>query len=127
MTPIELMRWQWTGYSRYHRSRANLLLHIGAVPVFLAGNLLLVAALACAEWSWAVAGLVAMLAALIAQGRGHRREATPPEPFSGPLNAVARLLVEQWVTFPRFVLSGGWQRALRQAGTPLPPLPEDAS
>jgi hypothetical protein len=29
------------------------------------------------------------------------------------MNAVARLFLEQWITFPRFLLSGGWSRALR--------------
>ena len=34
-------------------------------------------------------------------------------------NFVGRLFLEQWVTFPRFVLSGGWARNLaahRSAG-----------
>jgi hypothetical protein len=34
-------------------------------------------------------------------------------PFDGAGDVVSRLLVEQWVTFPRFVLSGGWGRNLR--------------
>ena len=29
---------------------------------------------------------------------------------------AARLFVEQWVTFPRYVLSGGFARAWREAG-----------
>ena len=36
-------------------------------------------------------------------------------PFTSPANAVARIFCEQWITFPRFVLSGGWYRALRTA------------
>jgi hypothetical protein len=47
------------------------------------------------------------------QGREHGQEAVPPEPYTSPLNAVARILLEQWITFPRFVLSGGWARAMR--------------
>ena len=39
----------------------------------------------------------------------------PPEPFAGPGQALARLFFEQWLTFPRFVLSGGWRRALAAA------------
>jgi hypothetical protein len=42
-------------------------------------------------------------------------EPVPPEPFTGAGNAVARLLLEQWITFPRFVVSGGWHRALKSA------------
>ena len=56
-----------------------------------------------------------MVLSLALQGRGHRWEPVPPEPFTGPMNAVARLLCEQWITFPRFVLSGGWRDALRRA------------
>jgi hypothetical protein len=52
------------------------------------------------------------------QGRGHRQEPVPPAPFTGPLNAVSRIFLEQWVTFPRFLFSGGWFRALRQQSAP---------
>jgi hypothetical protein len=47
------------------------------------------------------------------QGRGHRLEKNAPVPFRGPLDVLARIFVEQWVTFPRFVLSGGFARAWR--------------
>ena len=40
----QLLRWQWEGYPRYHQSRANLLIHIVAVPVFMLGTIALVAA-----------------------------------------------------------------------------------
>jgi hypothetical protein len=33
---------------------------------------------------------------------------------------VTRFFVEQWVTFPRFVLSGGWYRNLQQTAAPDP-------
>ena len=45
MSALELLRWQWEGYPRYHRSRFNLLLHIVAVPIFLVGNIALLGAL----------------------------------------------------------------------------------
>jgi hypothetical protein len=111
----ELLRWQWDGYARYHRSRANLLLHIVVVPLFLAGDLAILLGLATLAWAPAVAGIAAIAISLALQGRGHRLEPVPPEPFTGPLNAVARLLCEQWITFPRFVLSGGWIDALRRS------------
>ncbi len=111
----ELLRWQWDGYPRYHRSRANLLLHIVVIPLFLLGSLALVVAPVRRSWPLALGSIVAMVASLALQGRGHGREPVPPEPFTGPLNAVARLLCEQWITFPRFVLSGGWRDALRRA------------
>jgi hypothetical protein len=114
MSVSGLLDWQWRGYRTYHGSRANLLIHIVAVPLFLAGNVGLVAALMPRSWALAGASLVAMVVSLALQGRGHRREEVPPEPFTSPANAISRLLLEQWVTFPRFVLSGGWLRALRQ-------------
>ena len=116
MALSELLAWQWSGYSRFHASRANLLLHIVAVPTFLLGNLALLVGLVLAAPLLAVGGAAAMVIGLAVQGRGHKLEAVAPEPFTGPVNAVARLFLEQWVTFPRFVLSGNWVRALRGAG-----------
>jgi hypothetical protein len=114
----ELLRWQWSGYPRYHQSRANLLIHIVGVPLFLLGTIGLIVAvvqLSLAVLAIAVGGIVVAVAL---QGRGHRLEPIPPEPFSGPLNLISRLFFEQWVTFPRFVFSGGWRAALRKARAP---------
>jgi hypothetical protein len=111
-----LLRWQWEGYERYHRSRANLLLHIVAVPLFLSGNLGLVGSLVRLEPISAVGSLACMVVSVVLQGRGHGREAEPPVPFRGPLDAVGRIFLEQWINFPRFVLTGGWTRALRASG-----------
>ena len=115
MNAVELLRWQWEGYPRYHRTRFNLLLHIFFVPLFLVGNIAVVAAAVERSWVLAVGGALVTVASMFTQGRGHRREPTPPEPFTGPVNAVARIFCEQWLTFPRFVLSGGWLLALRQS------------
>lgn len=112
---------QWDGYGRYHCLRRNLFLHAVAVPVFLLGNVLLVLSLACAMWAGAVAGIVLMMASLVAQGRGHRAEPRAPEPFASPANAVLRLFAEQWISFPRFVFSGQWNRAVREASEPGTP------
>jgi hypothetical protein len=112
MNPSPPRRSQWQRYARYHQSRTNLLLHIVFVPVFLAGNVALLVALPGRHWLLAIGALAVTALSLAIQGRGHRGEPVPPEPFTGPLNAVARIFLEQWVTFPRFVLSGGWSRAL---------------
>ncbi len=114
MNAVELLRWQWEGYPRYHRTRVDLLLHIVVVPLFLVGNIAIVAAAFQRSWVLALGGAVVTVASIAIQGRGHRHEPTPPEPFTGAGNAVARIFCEQWVTFPRFVFSGGWLRALRQ-------------
>jgi len=111
----ELLAWQWEGYAQYHRSRANLLLHIVLVPLFLAGNLALIVGAIRLSWMEALSGLALMGFSMGLQGRGHRGEAVPPVPFSDTRNAFARIFLEQWITFPRFVLTGGWRDALRQS------------
>jgi hypothetical protein len=110
MTIPELLAWQWRGYPRYHQSRANLLLHIVAVPLFLAANVLLVSGVVRLSLVAGLVGLAGMALSVALQGRGHRWEPVPPEPFTGLANFAGRLFSEQWVTFPRFVLSGGWWR-----------------
>lgn len=115
MTVMTILRWQWEGYPRYHQSRWNLLLHIIFVPVFLLGNIVLVLGLAQLSWLPVLVGAAAMGLSMFLQGRGHELELVPAEPFTGALNAVLRILLEQWITFPRFVLSGGWSRAIRKA------------
>jgi len=116
MGPRELLRWQWEGYPRYHAQRVNLLLHLFSVPIFWAGTLLLVAALISLRWPLAVIGFGGMLVALVVQGRGHKLEAVPPAPFTGPGNFVARFCLEQWINLPRFILGGAWRRAYRGDG-----------
>jgi len=115
--PEGLARWQWDGYPLYHQAKANLLIHIILVPVFLVGNLVLLTGLASRSWPSALAGLAAMALSFAAQGYGHGRESNPSIPFTGPANALARIFLEQWITFPRFVFSGGWSRALRIASS----------
>lgn len=111
----QLLRWQWSLYGDGHRARANLLVHIATVPIFLGGTVLALASPLLGGWLAAV-GIVAMIAAVALQGRMHKKEATAPVPFTGPGDVVSRIFVEQWITFPRFVLSGGFARAWRQAG-----------
>jgi hypothetical protein len=117
MSIAKLLRWQWEGYPRYHRSRSNLLLHIVLVPLFILANISLVIALTQRSWLGAIVAVGAMVASIALQGRGHRFEMLPPEPFTGAANAISRIFLEQWVSFPRFVLSGGWLSALRDASS----------
>lgn len=108
MNASELLSWQWRGYGTYHQHRANLLLHIVAVPLFMLSSALIVGGVLRLSLSLLASGIVGLVLSIAAQGRGHRLEAAPPEPFTSAGNFLARLLAEQWVTFPRFVLSGGW-------------------
>jgi phage terminase small subunit len=107
-----LVSWQWSGYAANHAERSNLVLHLVTVPVFIAG---LAAALTSplTGIGWLGAGIGAMVIALVAQGRGHRGESAAPVPFTGPGDFASRFLTEQLVSFPRFVVSGGWRRAWR--------------
>jgi hypothetical protein len=110
-----LLAWQWSDYVAKHRDRGNLLIHIVAVPLFQLGTLFVLWGLLAWSVRPAIAGAVLMLAALVLEGRGHRREPETPTPFAGPADFVSRFFVEQWVTFPRFVLSGAWGENLRRA------------
>lgn len=108
-----LLAWQLAGYDRNHTTRANLVLHLIAVPLFWTGTISVLSAWASI---WLLpAGLAQMILALFLEGRGHRTEPEPPVPFRGPADAIARLLVEQWITFPRWVVGGGLRRALAAA------------
>jgi phage terminase small subunit len=111
----KLLAWQWSDYAAKHRERGNLLIHIVAVPVFL----LSMSTLMSGVFAWApvpiAAGGAVMLLSLIAQALGHKREPEQPAPFEGALDFPARFLSEQWVTFPRFVLSGAWARSFKAA------------
>jgi hypothetical protein len=108
-----LLAWQWSLYRDGHRDRRNLALHLATVPMFLAGTLAIPAGIVLGPWWLSIVGLAGMVAAIAAQGRGHRGEAVAPVPFRGPGDVIARLFVEQWITFPRYVLSGGLARAWR--------------
>ena len=107
-----LLARQFSGYREAHGDRRNLLIHALTVPLFLLGNCAVVAAPLTSGWL-ALGGVALTAAAVGLQGRGHDFESRRPAPFSGPLNAVLRILAEQWITFPRFVLSGGFSRAWR--------------
>ncbi len=112
-----LLAWQWKGYPTYHGSRRNLVIHLVTQPIFVAGFFgVLTAPLAgslVAIVLRVLGGVAAMAVAMIAQGRGHALELSPPVPFSGPADAIGRILLEQLVTFPRFVLTGGLAKAWR--------------
>jgi hypothetical protein len=104
---------QLSDYPRVHTERANLLIHIVAVPVFDLAVVGAIASLATRSWLAAAGGAVVAVAAFAAEGRGHALEPQAPIPFSGPRNVLTRIFAEQFITFPRFVLSGGWGRAYR--------------
>src|SRR5262245_57571296 len=106
MTIPELLVWQWSDYPAKHQRRVNLLIHIVAVPLFMLGCAIVVVGLARLAWPPLVSGLVLMIVCVMLEGIGHRTEPERPAPFRGFTDFVRRFFLEQWVTFPRFVLSG---------------------
>jgi len=105
-----LLAWQWSLYANGHRDRRNLLVHVLTVPIFMLGTCALVAAPFVGWWNVPI-GAAAMVGAMGLQGWTHRAEAVAPVPFRGALDVVARIMAEQWITFPRFVLTGGLFRS----------------
>ncbi len=102
-------------YSTLHRDRLNLLIHLFAVPLFVLTMLGLIWALLRGQIVIAVLVLIGPVLALALQGLGHKREATAPRPFAGPGDFLRRILREQLIIFPYFLISGGWFRAWRAA------------
>lgn len=109
-----LHSWQWRGYAANHRNSTNLALHLLAVPLFILAALLLLDGVWSLSLTSIAVGVIGLVAALGLQGHGHRLERQPPEPFANRKDAVSRLLMEQFVTFPRFLLSGAWWRAWKE-------------
>jgi hypothetical protein len=99
-------------------------IHAIAVPLFLVATVLALYALVSPSFVALVASLLGFMASLIMQRQGHRLERVQPEPFHGRVDFMCRILVEQWVTFPRFVATGGWWRAITR---PTPEGQNDSS
>jgi uncharacterized membrane protein YGL010W len=110
-----LLSWQWDGYPQFHRDRVNLAIHIVAVPFFIASAIVLAASLATTRWVVAGVSLFTLAVAFFVQGMGHGREVIPAIPFSGLTDAVTRIFAEQFITFPRFVMTGAWSAAFQKA------------
>jgi hypothetical protein len=102
-------------YPHFHKNKANLLLHIAMVPLFVVGVLFAVWSLLHGEWVAGAMGMVAPLVSIAAQGAGHKREPNPPLPFDGPGDFVKRIFSEQFYRFPKFVFSGEWLEAVRSS------------
>src|SRR5688572_18428808 len=109
-----LLSWQRGLYDDGHQDKKNLLVHLATWPLFVGGFFTLVSS-PLLGWPLAAGGVVAMVIAMALQGRGHRREATPPVPFEGPGDVLSRIFAEQLITFPRFLCDGGFARAWRAA------------
>ena len=114
MSLRELLEWQYRTYPRYHRSRLNLLLHIVMVPLFVAGTVGAIFGIIVLSGSWFIVSSLTMVGTIIIEGLGHLTEPEKPAPFKNLIELFTRIFVEQWITFPKFVMSGGWLHALWQ-------------
>ena len=107
---VEFFQWQWSGYSQAHQNRTNLLIHLLAVPAFIAAAVCLIVGIAKLSPIAVILSMAAMLASVTLQVRGHKLEQSQPRPFKNRLDFTRRVLAEQFFTFPRFVLTGAWYR-----------------
>ena len=101
----------------------GLELDLGVVSLDFAGIPFLLsialAGLVTAALGHVLAGAVMCITSIAIQGRAHRRERVGTR-FSGPIDFARRLLIEQLVTFPRFVLSGRFGAMLKSDGARRP-------
>jgi hypothetical protein len=100
-------------YAHFHKNRTNLLIHIVTTPLFILGVVYTIVAGFQGRWLAAGLSLLLPFVAIAAQGAGHKKEPNPPLPFEGSGDFMKRILTEQFIRFPKFVLSGQWLRALR--------------
>ncbi|WP_313519538.1 Mpo1-like protein [Pseudomonas sp.] len=98
-------------YAATHRHPTNLLLHLIAVPLFIVASLLVLGGLLGSSLLPVVLGAIGLVAALTLQRQGHKLE---EQEAATDQECLQELLLEQFVTFPRFILSGAWWRAWRR-------------
>jgi hypothetical protein len=112
-----LLQWQWALYPDGHKRRLTLAVHLLTSPLFIIGTIMLATwpIPIIGGWHFGVAGAAFMLSTVMLQGWTHKQESAKPVAFLGPLDFVSRFFVEQWVTFPRFVMSGKLFAAWRSA------------
>ena len=103
----ELVSWAWRETSAVHRNTTNLLIHLVAVPLFVLGHVLLIAAFIVNRWLLAAA-IASIAVSLAAQKFGHSLEQRQVHAFTGGSDFIRRLYAEQFCNFWRFLTSGQW-------------------
>ena len=107
----ELLSWAWRETPPVHENATNLLIHLFAVPLFVAGNFLLIAGLVVSFWLL-LAGLLCIVVSLALQKFGHSLERNQVHSFAGLRDFLRRIYAEQFCNFWRFLLSGQWYASL---------------
>jgi len=93
-------------YAQVHTHRTNLLIHLIAVPLFIAAHFGLIFWIVQQKPLLALMWIGLIVVSLGMQRQGHSLEPRKPAPFRNGLDFVIRLYIEQFYTFPQFVLSG---------------------
>jgi GNAT superfamily N-acetyltransferase len=114
----EVLDWAWRETAPVHRNAANLVIHLFAVPLFVVGHLLVLAAI-FSYWWLAALGLLCIVVSLTLQRIGHSLEAQSVHPFTSGRDFVRRLYAEQFCNFWRFLFSGQWFRNFTARKEPL--------
>ena len=112
MSFSELLSWAWTQTPPVHENGKNLLIHALAVPLFVVGHCLFVAAFFFNLWLF-VAGLLCVAVSLSMQRYGHSLERNQPPPFAGSRDFLRRLYAEQFWNFWRFLFAGHWYASFK--------------
>lgn len=108
----KLLAWAWSETPPVHKNVTNLIIHVVAVPLFVVGHLLLLAAIFITWWL-VFPGLLCIIVSVSLQGFGHSLERQQVPPFSGPRDFMRRLYAEQFCNFWRFLFSGRWYASLK--------------
>lgn len=121
MNFAEILNQQWSDYAERHRNKLNLLIHIGTVPlVWIAGlqvvGGLILMLIGVGGFSTLLTAAFLVAVALFAQAYGNSLEAVKPRTHADAKAFALNAVAEQFVTFPRFVLTGHWLRNLQEAG-----------
>jgi len=117
---VEVAAEQWRDYSERRQNKINLLIHIVTVPLVwfaalqVLGGLVLMLIGVGGIKMWVYAAILTAIA-LFAQSHGNGMEAKKAAPPSNPKDFAMHAVAEQFITFPRFVLSGQWLRNLQAA------------
>ena len=121
MTFPEQVDQQWSDYAERHRDKTHLMLKIVAVPlVWLAviqafGALLLLLLPGVSGFGALVWALVMVAIGGFLQVRGATMETVKSRPFAMNKDYALWFAADNFVNFPRFVLTGDWLKALKGA------------
>jgi hypothetical protein len=121
MTFPQLLEAQWSDYPERHTHRTNLLIHILAVPMswfgafWILGGFLLMLMGVPGAFGMLFWGAAFIAGALAAQHYGNSLEGRRAPPIRDPKQFARHAFAEQFVTFPRFVLTGAWFENLKQS------------